>query len=90
MLTPREKSPPLENYSSEEDRTHDAASSSDREPNTLPTSYYSPTNWNVLCLSKIQLCKCSFTSHPVRGGAAKVSEQVDSFSPLINVMSSLY
>ena len=57
MLTPREESPLPETISSEEDRTHNAASSrttsptplnlqhcikQGNEPNTLPTSYCSP------------------------------------------------
>ena len=42
MLTPREKFPLPEIFSSEEDRTHDTASRSDSEPNTLPRSYSGP------------------------------------------------
>ena len=39
MLTPKEKSPLPETFSPEEDRTDDAASRSDSEPDTLPTSF---------------------------------------------------
>ena len=38
----KRKIPSTENFSSEEDRTHDAASRSDSEPNTLPTELFWP------------------------------------------------
>ena len=41
MLTPMEKSPPPEKFSSQEDRTHNAASSRTASP-TLPMSYSGP------------------------------------------------
>ena len=41
MLTPREKSPLPEKFSSEVDGTHDLHQA-DSEPNTLPMSYFGP------------------------------------------------
>ena len=42
MLTPKEKSPPPENFSSEEDRTHGAASSGTASPTHYQLSFSGP------------------------------------------------